>query len=578
MEKAFFHLIFFISLLASCTGIKQQKNFQKIESYIQERPDCALKELSTINTEQLGRASLQARHSLLYSMALDKNYIDIVNDSIIRIAVDYYSSRKKNHYTMLSWYYLGRVQFNGGSLGDAAISFTKAERLAKDPHWKGLIYRNLGDLYGQSLDLGTAASYYSLSEKYFQEANEERYAIYSSFNLARSLYSTGETELADSIWTILRKYAVKKDAYLYSQLLLAEASLALSSQNPDPNDVLFRLHTGHGIAKEPLRCIDMGNLSLAHALKNQRDSADYFFSTALTLAHSIMDTAKLYAIRYRMEDYYGDYALANDYLEKAMALQNTLMNKRENLVISSYLEQNARQERAATQQLARQRILTLIAIVFFLVFAVFLLFARIKQHRSIIREQTIRIEEDMIQTGEILDQLERTKDENNEIHRQIRTAILDQISMIKQWSDAYYGIKSPAKSFKNNPGRIFDEDYIPDSEMKTVLIKNFCDSLTILRSNNTLFHNLEESVNRWKDGIMIRVRENCHESGKKKQSMDESDFRTLALMFAEVPDKTIAYLMNLSYGAVRMRRYRYKVFFEQLETEMADLLVKELSR
>ncbi|MBQ5750256.1 MAG: tetratricopeptide repeat protein, partial [Bacteroidaceae bacterium] len=60
------------------------------ETLMNVAPDTALALLDSIDSHRLGRAD-NARYALLRSQALDKNYIDITNDSLISIAVDYYA-------------------------------------------------------------------------------------------------------------------------------------------------------------------------------------------------------------------------------------------------------------------------------------------------------------------------------------------------------------------------------------------------------------------------------------------------------------------------------------------------------
>ena len=52
-----------------------------------ENPAVVRTMLDSINTEELNTRRLRARYALLYSQALDKNYIDLATDSIIRPAV-----------------------------------------------------------------------------------------------------------------------------------------------------------------------------------------------------------------------------------------------------------------------------------------------------------------------------------------------------------------------------------------------------------------------------------------------------------------------------------------------------------
>lgn len=85
--------------LFSCgTPMGVEAELGRIEGYIQEEPRRALEELSVMNRDSLSRAQDRGRYSLLLSMALDKNYIDLKNDSLIMPAVEYYSRHGDNYH------------------------------------------------------------------------------------------------------------------------------------------------------------------------------------------------------------------------------------------------------------------------------------------------------------------------------------------------------------------------------------------------------------------------------------------------------------------------------------------------
>ena len=67
-----------------------------------------------------------AHFSLLYSIALDKMYIDVTEDTLINVAVDFYK-HKNNRYTFLSHYYHGRVFENANRKEYAMQAFILAE-------------------------------------------------------------------------------------------------------------------------------------------------------------------------------------------------------------------------------------------------------------------------------------------------------------------------------------------------------------------------------------------------------------------------------------------------------------------
>lgn len=64
----------------------------KAEMCLETAPDSAFVVLDSLDRRMLATPELKARHALLYSQALEKCGIEVYNDSIISIALDYYSS------------------------------------------------------------------------------------------------------------------------------------------------------------------------------------------------------------------------------------------------------------------------------------------------------------------------------------------------------------------------------------------------------------------------------------------------------------------------------------------------------
>ena len=81
-----------ILLLLGITGCRKHypvaEKLLQAEAVMNEHPDSALNLLKGIEQPELQTREHHARYALLYSQALDKNYIDLTNDSLINIAVD----------------------------------------------------------------------------------------------------------------------------------------------------------------------------------------------------------------------------------------------------------------------------------------------------------------------------------------------------------------------------------------------------------------------------------------------------------------------------------------------------------
>ena len=101
-----------LAILFSCTPSQVKNQLLDVESYIMERPDSALAVLESMDRSLLVTEADRARHALLNAMALDKNFIDVSDDSLARLAVDYYSKRGDRKYYARALFYLGYV---GGS-------------------------------------------------------------------------------------------------------------------------------------------------------------------------------------------------------------------------------------------------------------------------------------------------------------------------------------------------------------------------------------------------------------------------------------------------------------------------------
>ena len=82
----------FILIAVSCSkGVDHQ--LDELEKQISSDPNSAYEELASISQHRLNSKSRRARHALLMSLAMDKSYIDVADDSLIQIAVNYYVRR-----------------------------------------------------------------------------------------------------------------------------------------------------------------------------------------------------------------------------------------------------------------------------------------------------------------------------------------------------------------------------------------------------------------------------------------------------------------------------------------------------
>ena len=85
-------------------------------------------------------------------MALDKNFIDVSDDSIAQVAVDYFSKHGPQKYHARSLYYLGLAYYYQEDYNKAIVEFTKAEEVAEacDSLYLGFVKVAQAEVYAQT--------------------------------------------------------------------------------------------------------------------------------------------------------------------------------------------------------------------------------------------------------------------------------------------------------------------------------------------------------------------------------------------------------------------------------------------
>ena len=156
-------------IFISCNENPVDAALDAAELNMEEKPECSLEILEKIEKGQLSKRRQKARYSLLYSIALDKNYIDIKSDSIISPAVDYYRTHGSRAERFDCYYYLARIYENVQDQGNVLLNSAKAESLDTskiDPYKLCLLYAMKGNVYHQAWRIQDAIDSYTLACKY----------------------------------------------------------------------------------------------------------------------------------------------------------------------------------------------------------------------------------------------------------------------------------------------------------------------------------------------------------------------------------------------------------------------------
>ena len=126
MKRLLFILAFAATLVACNRHSEHWATITEMETIIEERPDSVLNVLQSIDTDELIGNEERAKHALLLSMAMDKNYIDRTDFEVLQPAIDYYKDNGSATDKLRMYYYQGRIYQNAGNDAASMEAFVKA--------------------------------------------------------------------------------------------------------------------------------------------------------------------------------------------------------------------------------------------------------------------------------------------------------------------------------------------------------------------------------------------------------------------------------------------------------------------
>lgn len=264
---------------SSCTTRTQ--DLEKIADFISTEPETALEMLEGIDSDRLASRKDKAFHSLLLSMALDKNCIDICNDSIISYALSYYSRKGDPLDRCRTFYYAARVYENGMNYEKSMEYLTKAESLTdniEDNYLKALILSGKGRLYFDNLEYSKAALNFNRAAGYNKENNNIDRWVANKTREGVCLLQEKSTASADSLVKIIENHLDGVSISTLNKFYQLAIAVGLEREDPDLNSwkaryleeisipemtdwlLLARVSLKEGNASEALDYIGLHNL------------------------------------------------------------------------------------------------------------------------------------------------------------------------------------------------------------------------------------------------------------------------------------------------------------------------------
>lgn len=539
-------------LLVSCDNRQTKSLLQDVETYIQERPDSALRVLRKVDSLTLNTKALRARYSVLFAMALDKNYIDTTALSILEPTVAYYEKFGSPKDKMLSYYYLGRIYSNRKDYPNAVIYYLQAlrESSADDYYHKGLAYEALANAYSASFNTEEELRNAILAHDCFDKIRDKNLAL-SRYKIAQAYHNNEQFDLADSLYSSVYS-GLDSTSKLAFYAMEDQVSNDLQREGPDVERDIKLLeyvaeHRGNltltSYYEYAYLLLLIGNKSTAENILSQLSEID--------------ESVETMEIRYRIAKYEEHDKEALTLLKGLLLYQNDVVKKQLAQSVFKAQSDYYRLTAEVSEQkstIANQR--SVIILIAGLMMAGLLYIVFMKRKTALIREkdrlaQAVEESEKLLET--VRNRAKQEKEERDKDIFDLKSLNERERDKIKELRDMYVSLYQ--KRFYEI-GKYYDA--ASSHRLESIKEKAYHD---VISSTQALFEEIasgsegqkkfEARINADLDDIVSKIRSDF-------PKLKDDDIRFICYLIVGFDTSTISFLMDISKENVRVKKHRLR--------------------
>ena len=542
--KRLFYSILLICLVTSCSIRDVRNQLKDVESYIAERPDSALAVIESIDSTVLRTKGLQAHHALLHAMALDKNYIDVKDDSLALTAVRYYQKHGHKKYLARARYYLALSYFNAKQYDESIVELAKAESVAEkyDSLYWGFVKALQADIY--NINYNSIQELYCLEEalKIYSEINATYYVDVTKLGLARSYIDNDQYNQAEKLLTELIN-SNRLNKRIRYQAIMSYAFMLATQPEADYSSATFYFDK---VASEAgvrfFTTQDYWVWAYALFMDNQEQESKKIEDQL----KQIDTSGTAYYWMYRLAKRRADYDNALTYLEKNNQKDNNHISQILKQSISSTQRDYYRSQYDIAKYKATNRLLIIIVaitiVITTMIIAVFSI-NRYKSKKEFEKQEYIRYAE--------------------EINRQLRELQKDSYTSLQKryvsmYKSRYETLRALYERYTMSDGRT-DADKIMYREVTRLIDELRHD----IKDSKVLERMLDDDL----DGLLSTLRNEIPALTRK----DHTLIGYLALGFDVV---MTSHFMNCSPNSIYIRKSRLKKTIEESGAEHKEVFLE----
>ena len=541
--------IFLSFILLSCRSYDVNRTLQDVDSYIVTRPDSALTVLEGMSRDVLRTERQRAHHALLYAMALDKNFIDVSEDSIASVAVDYYSRKGPMKYRARAYYYLGLAYYYQQDYDRAILEFTKAEKVAEvsDSLYWGMTKSIQARVYNRTYNDIEEIRCLLAAKRIYAQISDQYKTQSVSLSLAKAYSNSFEYHKSDSLFRALIN-SQDTDSLIYIYALNGYAFLK-ATQSDLKSDIMQSVSIyDRTIADNPACMTTQDYWAYAYALnvagrtKESSDVANQLICIDTTSSTSYW--------LYRISKYNNNIREAFTYLEESNSKDSDVITDVLNQALASVQRDYYESESELAEYKAKGRTYALASVIIICLLVLALGYFAVSRY---VRKQN--------------DEKDRYINYANEVSRQLKAiqTEAEEMPVLKRKYIELY--KDKFESL-----RVLCDNYLlyhDRTDAETKMYSRVVAMINEIRGDKKSIGELESILDKDLDGLMTALRSEI----KAK----EVDYSIYAYSIIGFDATTISNLMDLSVNQVYIRKSRIKRQIENSDSENKARFLEMLS-
>ncbi len=476
-------------------------------------------------------------------MKQDKEFVNVTDDSLARVAYDHYSLWGTRRNKMLSAYYLANVYMNAGNNVEATVLFMEAEQRAcqiQDYHYRGFAQQRLAELYANNYDYEEAQTYNRKAIASLTLSGDTLAADVSRIYLARQYCIRDEWDKAERIADSLLQACPSTNSLIHAYASTIKGDVCFAREDWEQASQYYDSLEAQGY--QPF-VSTLGNKAYIQEKTGFPHRADSLMDLAWRQVASAIDSTIYFSCANDLFLLRNDYPNAYKALETTTSAQNKsvsfLLARSVTHAQKAYYEEHYHLEQTRTRSLALVTsliILSLGIVIFFILRALHRRKEEIEQEREMVRalkKDMLLLQEEQKSAGVI-----------------VNTLLQDKIDRIQKLSGTYFYWADEAVALR---------EVQRGKAMKEEIIAEFRHELRELRDDPHFFSDIEKALDHAYDGVMRRLRQTAAHT--PNFHLDDDDYKQLMLFFSNFSTKSISFILDTKDDTVRKRKSRYKKLF-----------------